>query len=219
MGGIDRKGGRVEPTSESTDRRVRRTKELLRSALLSLILEKGYDKVTVQDLLDRADVGRSTFYAHYRDKDELLMSGFEEVRAALAEERDAAETGRKGSSEFLEPLVALFRHVDGHRHLWTAMARKGGVDMVIRILSDSATDLVRTHLRLQLGEADVDPVRFDAAVQFVVGAFMALLIWWVESDVPYSPEEIHSAFRRMAAPGVRRFLTREARAGSAERPT
>src|SRR5689334_24059575 len=63
------------------DRRVRRTRRLLREALLALVAEKGYDRVTVQDVLDRADVGRATFYAHFRDKDDLLVSGFDELRA------------------------------------------------------------------------------------------------------------------------------------------
>jgi hypothetical protein len=85
-------GGRME--AGTTDRRVRRTRE--RSALLSLIQEKGYDRIKVQDILDRADVGRSTFYAHYRDKDDLLQSGFEDVRAALAAEMQPEASASRG---------------------------------------------------------------------------------------------------------------------------
>ena len=66
------------------DRRVGRTRRLMHEALMALIVEKGYETVTVQDILDRADVGRSTFYAHYRDKDELLLSSFEHLRTLLA---------------------------------------------------------------------------------------------------------------------------------------
>ncbi len=68
---------------DKEDRRVARTRQLLRDALVSLILERGYDEVTVQDVLDRANLGRSTFYAHYRNKDDLLFSGFEEFAALL----------------------------------------------------------------------------------------------------------------------------------------
>jgi AcrR family transcriptional regulator len=84
--------------ARTTDRRVRRTRELLRSALLSLIQEKGYERITVRDILDRADVGRSTFYAHYRDKDELLQSGFEDVRSALAAEMQPEASRSKARS-------------------------------------------------------------------------------------------------------------------------
>ena len=73
----------------SEDRRVRRTRRRLRAALLELILAKGYDKVTIQDVLDRADVGRATFYAHFRDKDDLLVSGAVELRESLREQMAA----------------------------------------------------------------------------------------------------------------------------------
>ncbi len=63
-----------------TDRRVQRTQALLQDALLALIEEKGYAAITVQDILDRANLGRSTFYMHYRDKDDLLVSGFEQLK-------------------------------------------------------------------------------------------------------------------------------------------
>jgi Bacterial regulatory proteins, tetR family len=109
-------GGTV--STAKTDRRVRRTRELLRRALFSLIQEQGYDRITVQDLLDRADIGRSTFYAHYRDKDDLLLSSFEDIRSTLAAERKAAEQTTGAPSGFLQPLLVVFRHVEGHRHLW-----------------------------------------------------------------------------------------------------
>src|SRR5215216_7578048 len=113
-------------SAATTDRRIRRTRELLRRALFSLIQEQGYDRITVQDLLDRADIGRSTFYAHYRDKDDLLRSAFEDIRSALAAERKAVEQAPGASGQFLQPLLVVFRHVEGHRHLWLPLARQGG---------------------------------------------------------------------------------------------
>jgi AcrR family transcriptional regulator len=192
-------------SSETTDRRVRRTRELLRGALLALIQEKGYDRITIQDILDRADVGRSTFYAHYRDKDELLLSGFEDIRAALDAEREAAERGTE-KSEFLLPMLAVFQHVEGHRHFWGALTRKGGADLITRILHESVAELVREHFRSQFAGVKPDQMLLEAAMQFVAGACIGLLIWWLDNDIPYSAEEIHSIFRRLATQGVRRFL-------------
>jgi len=71
---------------KAEDRRVRRTRTLLQDALIALILEKGYEAVTVQDIIDRADVGRSTFYAHFLDKQQLLLSRVEELHAFLAQQ-------------------------------------------------------------------------------------------------------------------------------------
>jgi AcrR family transcriptional regulator len=190
-----------------TDRRVRRTRDLLRRALLSLVQEQGYDRITVQDILDRADVGRSTFYAHYRDKDDLLLSGFEDVRAALAAEREAAEHAAGGTREFLQPLLVVFRHIEAHRQFWRPLARKGGADVVVRILRDYVADLVREHFRAQFPTVGKNQVQLEAAVQFVVGAFVGLGIWWLDNEIPYSAEEMYSIFRGLATPGVHSFLT------------
>lgn len=193
--------------SRPVDRRVRRTRELLRGALLSLVQEKGYERITVQDILDRADIGRSTFYAHYRDKDELLLAGFEDIRSALAAEREAAEQGTGARGAFLQPLLAVFRHVGQHRHLWEALSRKGGSEIVTRILHGSVADLVREHFRSQFPKAKRDDPNLEAAMRFVAGACMELLMWWLQNeDVTYSAEEIHSIFRRLATQGVERFL-------------
>jgi AcrR family transcriptional regulator len=175
--------------------------------LLSLIQEKGYDRITVQDILDRADIGRSTFYGHYRDKDDLLRAGFEDIRAEFAAERDSAEKGTRSNVEFLEPVHAVFDHVGRHRQFWGPLSRKGGADLVTRILRESVSDLAREHLRSQFPDATADPTRREAAIQFVTGACMGLLIWWLENDaVPYTAEEIQSIFRQLATQGVKRFL-------------
>jgi AcrR family transcriptional regulator len=194
-------------TTAKTDRRVRRTRELLRRALFSLVQEQGYERITVQDILDRADIGRSTFYAHYRDKDDLLLSGFEDIRSALAAERAAAEQAAGATGDFLQPLLTVFRHVEGHRHFWQPLTRKGGADVVIRILREHVTDLVRAHFRSQFPGLGPNQPQLEAALQFVVGAFMGLSIWWLDNDVPYSAEELHAIFRRLTTQGVRRFLT------------
>jgi AcrR family transcriptional regulator len=166
-----------------------------------------YDRTTVQDILDRADIGRSTFYAHYRDKDDLLRAGFEDIRAALAAERDAAEQRAGRKVEFLQPMLVVFQHVGAHRHFWQPLARKGGAELVTRILRDNVIDLVREHFRSQFPGAKENQAQLEAAMQFVTGACMGLLTWWLENDhVPYSAEEIHSIFRRLATQGLRRVL-------------
>lgn len=197
-------------SSPPTDRRVRRTRELLRNALLALIVEKGYDRLTVQEILDRADVGRSTFYAHYRDKEDLLTSGFEDIRAALAAERHTSGHQAGGEVEFLQPLLTVFRHVEAYRTTWGPLTRKGGADVIARILREHVAALVEQHLRSQFPAATGNRTRFDAATNYVVGACMGLLIWWLDNDdVPYTADEIHSTFRRLTTQGAKGFVDTE----------
>jgi AcrR family transcriptional regulator len=189
-----------------TDRRVRRTRELLRSAFRSLIHEKGYDRITVQDILDRADVGRSTFYAHYRDKEDLLRSGFEEVHAALAAERDAAERQAGQKTPFLQPLLAVFQHVEAYRQFWGPTSRTGGHAVVARILQEGIDDLVRAHFCSQFPQADHDGPELSAAMRFVASACMGVLVWWLDNEVAWSADETHATFQRLATEGVERFV-------------
>lgn len=189
-----------------TDRRVRRTRDLLRSALVSLILEKGYERVTVQDILDRADIGRSTFYAHYRDKDDLLLSGVEEFRPAFATETDSADLTAK-KIEFLDPVLAVFRHADGHRQIYRAMVGKRSAEVFVRFLQEQLSELMRGHLHAQLPEQTNNEPRLTIAVQFLVSALIGLLDWWTLSDTPYTADDMHAIFKRLTAQGVKRFLT------------
>ena len=102
----------------SNDRRSVRTRRNLGDALVALILKKGYDAITVQDIIDEADVGRSTFYMHYTGKEDLLRASFETLRSVLAEAA-VAERGKTG-----EPLpfsLALFEHACAHKHIYRAL--------------------------------------------------------------------------------------------------
>jgi AcrR family transcriptional regulator len=195
-------------SQQRMDRRVRRTRELLRAALLSLIEEKGYAAITVQDILDRADVGRSTFYAHFTDKEDLLRNGFDEFRSTTLAEMHSAGASAGGKVEFLEPMLSVFRHVEEHRARWKPLAGKGGAELVIRLLQERVVDLVREHLRSQLPEmrGRRRETELEAAVQFLVGSSMGLINWWLENEVECSAEELHSIFRGLSVQGVRRFL-------------
>src|SRR5258707_15719817 len=97
------------------DRRIRRTRRLLRDGLLALVLEKGYDQITVQDILERADVGRATFYAHFRDKDDLLVSGADDLRESLRQQMSAfvASHGEMPPERF-DVTEMLFEHAAKH---------------------------------------------------------------------------------------------------------
>src|SRR2546430_13862143 len=98
---------------KKVDRRIRRTRDRLGDALLELVKEKGFDAVTVQEVLDRAQVGRSTFYAHYRDKDDLFFSDLEEFLEAMGSLIDrSGEQSRRGV-----PVRALFSHTAAARPL------------------------------------------------------------------------------------------------------
>ena len=95
----------------STDRRVRRTRIALREALLELMTERGWEDISVQDLCDRADIGRSTFYMHFSGKEKLLVSGFDDLRRELRRLQPKVEAGGSGALAFVRGLVDHFRYL------------------------------------------------------------------------------------------------------------
>ena len=86
----------MNPAKNPIDRRIPRTRAMLQHALISLILKKNYEAITIQDICDAANVARSTFYAHYKSKDDLKRSGLEHLRKELVDrQRDAHATPGK----------------------------------------------------------------------------------------------------------------------------
>src|SRR5215217_6067230 len=102
--------------AELVDRRAARTRKALHEALIALILRKGYEPITVQDILDEANVGRSTFYAHYTGKEDLLRSGFKELRSVLTKAATSAPPNKS-----LGFSLALFEHACAHKHIYRAL--------------------------------------------------------------------------------------------------
>jgi AcrR family transcriptional regulator len=190
----------------ATDRRVRRTRQLLREALMELTLECGYDRITVQDILDRADVGRSTFYAHYRDKDDLLVSEFEAMHPNWQADPGATGTAPTGPVDLLEPLRMAFRDAGANRRQFKAMLGRQGSETIRRLLPEPVSNIVREHLRTQFPDWHGDQQKLDAAVQFIVAGFLGTLTWWLDTDSTCSADELFETCRQLTVNGATEFF-------------
>jgi AcrR family transcriptional regulator len=176
------------------DRRVRRTRDAIHRALIALMLEKGYDAVTVADIIDRADIGRSTFYTHYTDKQHVLYASLDQLAAFLRAHGDVSGGRLFGFS------LAMFEHVHEQRELLRALLGRRGGTVVYNRIRQVLTDLVRDELGPRTGPGAVVPV--DIAVDSVVGAYLALLSRWVDDNEPRTPRDMDLAFRLLVIPGV-----------------
>jgi AcrR family transcriptional regulator len=186
------------------DRRVRRTRRLLREALLALIVEKGYDRVTVQDVLDRADLSRATFYAHFRDKDDLLVSGFEELENALRRAMAAyAASERRPSHEALGSLRPVFEHVAEHRRLYRGLVGSRAGAVLVKHVRERFTAMAREHFQEVIASRrSVPAVPVEMMAQHTAGALLGVLTWWLDHDPPYSAEQIATMLERLLAPAI-----------------
>jgi AcrR family transcriptional regulator len=170
------------------DRRVQRTHRTLRDALIRLILERGWDDVSVQDICERADVGRSTFYVHFADKEELLVSGFGDLRATLRAHPAAADGPHRFS-------VALIEHAREYEPLFRALLGRRTALVVQREFMEVVKGLVAEDLMLDRRKAIS-----EAAVAYVAGAFWELLRWWLEQRSTLPATEVAAIFKRLTTP-------------------
>jgi AcrR family transcriptional regulator len=193
--------------AKTPDRRVQRTRTLLQDALIALILEKGYEAVTVQDIIDRANVGRSTFYAHFRDKQHLLVSGFEQLRVFLVQLQHAAVAAPgEGGLSF---SLAMFEHACSYRRVYQALVGKQSGAVVVQHLQQLLADRVRNELAALAPRNAAAPIEREIVVHYTVSAFMALLKWWADHEPPDTAAQMDAIFTQLTMPGVLAGLGRK----------
>jgi AcrR family transcriptional regulator len=181
------------------DMRVRHTRERLGDALVELIQKKSFDTITVQDVLNRADVSRSTFYTHYRDKNDLFLSDVEDFFEGMA----TVLSRRKDSSERIAPVRELFAHVAEWRPFWVALVLSGRVHDVVELGQGHFALGIEQRLA-ELPRAREIPAKQRAAVASALsGALLSLLSWWVHHGLRESPAHMDELYHRLAWTGLR----------------
>lgn len=191
------------------DRRVQRTRRLFLDALVSLIQENGYEAITVQDILDRADLGRSTFYAHFRSKDDLLVSGFADLRRAFEMHRQGTAAG-KGGQGLWDLGLFWFRHIESDRRVCKALIGTPGSgsarDQVRRFLSRFLYALVREQMGTDARNEKDAPIVPELVAHYAAGSLLALTTWWLDHRMPLTGGEMSDLFERLARPGIESVL-------------
>jgi AcrR family transcriptional regulator len=193
----------------STDRRVERTQSHLREALVSLIGEKSYDAIVVKEILGRANVGRSTFYTHFRDKDDLLASGIHDMlRGAYS---PVGPDSTKHSDRVLRFSLPVFQYIDQHRKETAGRKVRGRGDVHERlrlVLAELIADEVRKD---SVGRGTAGRIPPDLVGQHVASTFTMVLNWWVESGSHLAAEDVNQFFRTLVVPTLASILEQERR--------
>jgi AcrR family transcriptional regulator len=186
------------------DRRVQRTQQLLHGALMSLIQEKGFEGLSVQDIIDRANVGRATFYAHFDNKEDLLASGIDGLWASLRErQRQALADATVDDDRLFAFSHDLFVHANEHRAVFRAMVGKRSGAVIQQLLQKMLVDLVREEVTRTVSSAVTPAAPVEAMAQFIGSGLFGLLMWWGNGKMRMPVEEVNALFRRLAIPAVR----------------
>jgi AcrR family transcriptional regulator len=184
------------------DRRVGKTRRALKEGLTDLILEKGYEAVTVQDIIDRADVGRSTFYAHFTDKEDLLMAILSDLQVPGPE-----ISRRRADDPAFGWTLELFLHFGSARRLFKALSSSQSGPPGQREMTSWLEELAQAELDRLHAPRQLDPAQRETVVRFLVGTFMGFMVWWMrEGNENLPAETVDHAFRSLVMPGVANVL-------------
>lgn len=172
-----------------TDRRVQRTRELLEKAFITLLRERPYDEITVQDVVNRANVGRTTFYLHYKNKDELLISCHRHIFSEFPFYPLSRE--ELLSTELPERIRLAYQHLEDARALLSPIFQGYVKDstLLLRQLRGATAQGIETHIREAFADAD-NTIPFDVLAHYLAGAQIGLVQWWLEKRRPHAPEDL-----------------------------
>ena len=188
-----------------TDRKTQHTRELLQKALIELVSELSYDAITIQDITDRAHVGRTTFYLHYNGKDELFMSCHEAFIGKFRSEwlhPHPLSREELLASETPQAMISAYRHLDEARpRLYSIFYGKNG-PLILRQIRDRSAQEIEANLRGVFSEADSE-IPLDLLANYLAGAQIALMQWWLEKHRSIKPETLALTLHRMRHAAIR----------------
>jgi len=174
---------------ETIDRRIRKTRQQLGDALVSLILEMGYDSITIKDITDRADVAHATFYRHYRDKDELLTHRLEEVVQEI--EGLTREPSLQDAEGYL-----IFKHAEENSALYRILLSSPGTTRVRKRIQETiALNILKTCTPLQSSRNPL--ISPQVAANHMAGSMLLLIEWWLDFDMPHPSHQMAKIYEQM----------------------
>lgn len=182
---------------KKTDRRTQRTQHNLTHAMVDLVTEKRFDDITVQNLIDRADIGRSTFYTHYRDKEDLFQQNWERFLDFCVEQ---VVWEKVGQGAFF-PVLFLFDHLKDVQPFYRGLVLSRKSDALFNTGAEYLSQKIAEGLKANLKYHPSIPIPILA--NYLATELFGLLKWWLDQGMPHSPERMDQIFHELVNPAFR----------------
>ena len=179
---------------QKVDRRVVRTRDRLGDALVEIVKEKPFDEVTVREVADRAGVGRSTFYEHFRDTQDLFLSDADEFLEMMA----TALSRSNEISDRVAPVRELFEHVAENRKLYRVLIEAGSLHAFLELAQGHFARGIAQRLEERSPSI---PIEASVAVA-LAGSLMSMMTWWLDHGTSVPAYEMDVAFHKLVWKGV-----------------
>ena len=202
------------------DRRIQRTRLALRTALLDLLKQKNYDDISLEEITEHANVGRATFYLHYKDKEDLILEQFSEMANERAETlseipfsawfpADDAPESKSQKNISPRPLLMVFQHIKDNSDLYYILLKSSKSSRNVERIRKISTEAIVSFVQTKIAN-DPIPILFKVPIEFFAayfsGALLSTVDWWLEEGMHYSPEELTVMFRSLFFRGARETI-------------
>lgn len=179
------------------DRRVQRTRKLLREAIMALILEEGYDSISIQDITEKANLGRATFYLHFKDKDDLLLDVMDQMMSDFIEQVPQL-SATQWQLEDSKAIEKLFDFAANHYDLYRILTIGSGGITASRQLQRRIAQNLETKIQTEIENTDAEPlVPTHFLANHFAGSLLATIYWWLDNDLPYNVEQMAEMFQKV----------------------
>src|SRR5450432_3226217 len=171
------------------DRRILRTRKMLWEALIALIQDKDYSEITIQDIADRANVNRVTFYLHYRDKQDFLVQSMDVIFNDLIS-KITPLTGENFRTDIPpEGMTLVYQYIADNAKLYRIVLGDKGLPFLVNRFRKYLTDLTIQRFQMLATEENKERISLEVVAHYVAGSIIGLITWWLENDMPISPQE------------------------------
>jgi AcrR family transcriptional regulator len=179
------------------DRRVQRTRKLLREALMELILEEGYDSISIQDITDKANLGRATFYLHFKDKDDLLLDVMDQMMSDFMDQVPQLSTAQWQLQDN-KAIEKLFDFAADHYDLYRILIIGSGGITASRQLHHRVAKNIENEIQSEIEQTGVEPlVPPHFLANHFAGSLLSLIYWWLDNDLPYDVGQMAEMFQKV----------------------
>ncbi|MCJ7696227.1 MAG: TetR/AcrR family transcriptional regulator [Anaerolineaceae bacterium] len=180
------------------DRRVQRTRKLLRESMLALIMERGYDEIAIQDVTEKANLGRATFYLHYKEKDDLLADVMQQLFDSFSIQAPQLLESQWRLDD-VKPLEKLFEFAESNYDFYRIMIFGKGSITASRQLHQAIAINIQRALESEIeitGAEAILPVAYLA--NHFAGELLAVIFWWLDNEMPYTPLEMATMYQKVS---------------------
>ena len=173
---------------------------MLSEALISLIFEKGYDALTIQEITDRAGLRRATFYLHYKDKEELLLSIMRATFDELVAQIEHLGTPLQEDNQYAVNLI-IFQHAHDNARLYQSVLSGYGSATIVRYVREYLTEKFIEDMQQRASTMELSmPV--DVVAAFAATMKLNMALWWLDTGMPYTPEDMAGMCTRLTLQGI-----------------